>query len=356
MAPPPPPPTEAVLPGGGGSALADGRLGYGSKLTHAAAGRSSTTRDQRGGDTRPHPHTTGAHPQRHRAAKTPIPASTARPNPNTGHEHRQRRPATAVAPAGATQTPIDPPTRAHPDLTLDDAYAIQAAWVDLQVANGAEIRGHKIGLTSRAMQQAMNIDEPDFGALLDYMFLPSGGSIVAADYLDPKIEVEFAFVLSDALVPHDLGRDLTPDDVYAATEYIVPALELIDARSHRVHPDDGRTRTVRDTISDNAANAGIVVGSEQIGVESARNGDLRWAGAICSRNGIVEETGLGAGVLDDPVTAVLWLVRRLARYGQGLAAGEVVLSGSFVRPIEAPPGSLFEADFGAFGSVAVGFD
>jgi len=111
MAPPPPPPTEAVLPGGGDSALADGRLGYGSELTHAAAGRSSTTRDQRGGDTRPHLHTTGAHPQRHCAAKTPIPASTARPNQNTRHEHRRRRPATAAAPAGATHTPIDPPTR-----------------------------------------------------------------------------------------------------------------------------------------------------------------------------------------------------------------------------------------------------
>ena len=249
--------------------------------------------------------------------------------------------------ARTTATPIDPVTRSHPDITLDDAYAIQAAWVDLQVANGATIRGHKIGLTSRAMQQAMKIDEPDFGALLDYMFIPSGGSIVAADHLDPKIEVEFAFVLSHDLVPHDLGRDLTPDDVYAATDHIVPALELIDARSYRVHPDDGRTRTVLDTISDNAADAGIVVGSENVSVDDARNGELRWAGAICYRNGVVEETGLGAGVLDDPVLGVVWLANRLHRIGIPLEAGETILAGSFTRPVDCRAGDEFVVDFGS---------
>ena len=253
--------------------------------------------------------------------------------------------------ARATATPIDPVTRAHPDITLEDAYAIQAAWIDLQVDNGAVVQGHKIGLTSRAMQMAMNIDEPDFGALLDYMFIPSGGSIVAAHYLDPKIEVEFAFVLSNDLVPHDLGRDLTPDDVYAATDHIVPALELIDARSYRVHPDDGRTRTVRDTISDNAANAGIVVGSERVSPDEARRGDLRWAGAICSRNGVVEETGLGAGVLDDPVMGIVWLANRLQRIGIPLEAGETILAGSFTRPVDCRAGDEFVVDFGRLGRI-----
>lgn len=251
--------------------------------------------------------------------------------------------------ARATATSIDPVTRAHPDITLDDAYAIQAEWIALQVANGAVVQGHKIGLTSRAMQMAMNIDEPDFGALLDYMFLPSGSSIAVADYLDPKIEVEFAFVLSSDLVPHDLGRDLTPDDVYAATDHVVPALELIDARSHRKHPDDGRTRTVRDTISDNAANAGIVVGTEHVSVDSARNGDLRWAGAICSRNGVVEETGLGAGVLDDPVMGIVWLANRLQWLGITLVAGETILAGSFTRPVDCRAGDHFSVDFGYLG-------
>lgn len=253
--------------------------------------------------------------------------------------------------ARVTAVPCDPVTRRFPDITLEDAYAIQAAWIDLQVADGAVIRGHKIGLTSRAMQMAMNINEPDFGALLDHMFIPNGGSIAAADHLDPKIEVEFAFVLSQDLVPHQLGRDLTTDDVYAATSHIVPALELIDARSHRVHPDDGRTRTVRDTIADNAANSGIVVGSEQVSVDEARNGDLRWAGAIAYRNGVVEETGLGAGVLDDPAMGIVWLANRLQRLGIALVAGETILAGSFTRPMDCRPGDHFRVDFGYLGTL-----
>ena len=125
-------------------------------------------------------------------------------------------------------------TLEYPDMTLDDAYACQEAWTDLQVANGAIVRGHKIGLTSRAMQHAMNIDEPDFGVLFDYMFFESGAILMAADYLDPKLEVELAFVLGRPLG----GPDVTVDDVRVATERIVPALELIDSRSHRVDPDD----------------------------------------------------------------------------------------------------------------------
>jgi len=246
---------------------------------------------------------------------------------------------------------IDPVTRAHPDITLEDAYAIQAAWIELQVNNGSIVRGHKIGLTSRAMQMAMKIDEPDFGALFDYMFIRSGGEIAADDYMDPKLEVEFAFVLRDHLVPHGLGRDLTPADVYAATDYIVPALELIDARSYRMHPDDGRTRTVRDTISDNAANAGIVLGSERVSIDEARRGDLRWAGAICSRNGVVEETGLGAGVLNDPVVGIVWLAYRLQRIGVPLTAGETILAGSFTRPVDCRAGDEFVVDFGRLGCI-----
>ncbi len=253
--------------------------------------------------------------------------------------------------ARVTAIATDPVTRRYPDMTLDDAYAIQAAWIELQVAGGATVKGHKIGLTSRAMQQAMKIDEPDFGALLDDMFIPSSGSIVAAQHLDPKLEVEFAFVLRDALVPSGLDRDLTADDVYGATDYVVPALELIDARSHRVHPDDGRTRTVRDTISDNAANSGIIVGSEQISVDEARNGDLRWAGAICYRNGVVEETGLGAGVLDDPVMGIVWLANRLQTLGIALDAGETILAGSFTRPVDCRAGDEFVVDFGYLGTI-----
>jgi len=240
--------------------------------------------------------------------------------------------------------PIDPPSRSRPDMTLDDAYAIQHAWIDLQVNRGAVVRGRKIGLTSRAMQQAMKIDEPDFGALLDYMFLPSGGSIRAADHLDPKLEVELAFVLRDDL---DLA-DPTADDVYAATEHVVPALELIDARSYRVHPVDGATRTVKDTISDNAADSGIVLGDHAV---RPRERDLKRVGAVMSRNGTVEETGLAAGVLGDPVLGVVWLARRLHGLGIPLRAGETVLAGSFTRPVDCRAGDEFVVDYGDLGVV-----
>ena len=246
--------------------------------------------------------------------------------------------------ARRTAEPIDPPSREHPAMTLDDAYAIQAAWVDLQVAAGAEVRGHKVGLTSRAMQHAMRIDEPDFGALLDHMFMASGDGIRASDHLDPKIEVELAFVL---------GADLdvagpSADDVLAATEYVVPALELIDARSHRVHPVDGRTRTVQDTISDNAANCGVIVGATHIDPIAV---DLRWVGATLERNGVVEETGLAAGVLGDPVLGVVWLADRLHGLGIPLRAGELVLAGSFTRPVDCRPGDEFVADYGPHGTI-----
>jgi 2-oxo-hept-3-ene-1,7-dioate hydratase len=257
--------------------------------------------------------------------------------------------------ARRTATPIDPVTRHHPDMTLDDAYAIQAAWVDLQVADGATVRGHKIGLTSRAMQQAMQIDEPDFGALLDHMFVADGATLSAADHIDPKIEVEFAFVLDRPLVAHEVTGEVTVDDVYAATAHIVPALELIDARSHRVHPLDGRPRTVRDTIADNAANSGIVVGDRTVSVADAREGRLRWAGAICTRNGVVEETGLGAGVLNDPVMGVVWLANRLRGIGIPLDAGETILAGSFTRPIDCRAGDHIEADFGDLGVITLDF-
>jgi 2-oxo-hept-3-ene-1,7-dioate hydratase len=257
--------------------------------------------------------------------------------------------ASAHEQARRTVVPIDPVTRAFPDMTLDDAYAVQAAWIDLQIGDGAQVRGHKIGLTSRAMQMAMKIDEPDFGALFDYMFIESGATISAAAYLDPKIEVEFAFVLGERLD----RAGVTAADVYAATDHIVPALELIDARSHRVHPLDGRARTVRDTISDNAADAGIVVGDERIFPTDAVRGALRWAGAICTRNGIVEETGLGAGVLGDPVTGIVWLANRLNGLGIAMEAGETVLAGSFTRPVDCRAGDDFHVDFGRFGALTL---
>jgi 2-oxo-hept-3-ene-1,7-dioate hydratase len=244
--------------------------------------------------------------------------------------------------------PLKRATFDHPDMTIDDAYACQRAWVDAQISHGAKRAGHKIGLTSRAMQQAMNIDEPDFGTLLDYMMYESGVVLSAADYLDPRIEVELSFVLGDRLS----GTNLTAAAVLAATEWIVPAFELIDARSHRTDPDDGVTRGVCDTIADNAACAGVIMGGQRV---KPGDFDLRWVAAILKRNGVVEETGVAAGVLDDPVRGVVWLADRLARYGVALEPGEVVLAGSFTRPVPCNAGDVFEADFHELGIVTCRF-
>jgi 2-oxo-hept-3-ene-1,7-dioate hydratase len=236
----------------------------------------------------------------------------------------------------------------YPGITLDDAYAVQAALVAQKQAAGARRIGWKIGLTSRAMQQALAIDTPDSGVLLDDMLFPDGATIPPGRFIQPRIEAEIAFVMQAPLS----GAFVTRDEVLAATGHVAPALEILDTRILRADPASGQPRRIFDTVSDNAANAGIVLGAERHVVEAV---DLRWIGAIVSRDGVVEETGLGAGVLDDPVTGILWLVHRLARYGQGIAAGEVLLSGSFIRPVEAPPGSRFHADFGPFGHVTLNF-
>lgn len=240
-------------------------------------------------------------------------------------------------------------SKLYPDITLDDAYAIQAALVQRKIHAGAKQIGWKIGLTSRAMQQALNIETPDSGVLLDDMLFANGASIGKNRFIQPRIEAEIAFVMHAPLK----GQGLTRDDVLAATSFVAPALEILDTRILRADPETGQARKIFDTVSDNAANAGIVLGNERHSVEAF---DLRWVGAIVKRNGIVEETGLGAGVLNDPVTGILWLVERLALYGQGIEPGEILLSGSFIRPIEAVPGSDFHADFGPFGTVSLIFE
>jgi len=235
------------------------------------------------------------------------------------------------------------------EMTLDDAYAVQNALVARKIAAGARQIGWKIGLTSRAMQQALNITTPDSGVLLDDMLFQTGGRVPKGRFIQPRIEAEIAFVMGADLQ----GADVTRGDVIAATDYVAPSLEILDTRILRADPATGQARVITDTVSDNAANAGVVLGAERHSVDAL---DLRWVGAIVARDDVVEETGLGAGVLNDPITGIVWLVHRLARYGGGLSAGDIVLSGSFIRPLEAPSGSSFAADFGPFGRVDLGFD
>lgn len=253
------------------------------------------------------------------------------------HDHARR-----------TATPISAPTLELPAMDLDDAYAVQEAWMALEVANGKRVVGHKIGLTSQAMQQQMQIDEPDFGVLLDDMVFADGCDLPTARFIDPRIEVEVAFVLGRRLE----GPNVTMLDVLSATEYVLPALELIDARSHRVDPVTKRARTVRDTIADNAADAGIITGGRPM---RPMDVDLRWVGAIMSRNGIVEETGLAAGVLNHPANGVAWLVKKYAPLGRALEPGQVVLGGSFTRAVAARAGDTFSVDFGPMGTVSCHF-
>ncbi|MBX3530102.1 MAG: 2-oxo-hepta-3-ene-1,7-dioic acid hydratase [Rhizobiaceae bacterium] len=238
---------------------------------------------------------------------------------------------------------------AHAGMDMDDAYAVQAAWMELKRAAGRRIIGRKIGLTSKAMQQALNIDIPDSGILLDDMLFADGATVPAGRFIQPRIEAEIAFVMKAPL----RGPGVTPADVIAATDYVQPSLEILDTRILRVDPETKKTRTVFDTIADNAANAGIVLGGRRLKPGEA---DLRWMGAIVSRNGEVEETGLGAGVLDDPALSMAWLANRLAQYGDQIHASEIVLSGSFIRPVECPPGSKIVADFGPYGTVSCDFE
>lgn len=238
---------------------------------------------------------------------------------------------------------------AYPGMTLDDAYAVQAALVAQKLAQGRRKIGWKIGLTSRAMQQALNITTPDSGVLLDDMVFENASTVPEGRFIQPRVEAEIAFVMKSPLA----GRDCTRDDILTATDYVAPSLEILDTRILRADPTAGQARIITDTISDNAANAGIVMGAAQHPVDAF---DLRRVGAILKRDGVVEETGLGAGVLDDPVTSVLWLARRMADYGQQIEAGDIVLSGSFIRPVECPPGTQIHADFADFGTVEISFE
>ncbi|MGI9607074.1 MAG: 2-oxo-hept-4-ene-1,7-dioate hydratase [Acidimicrobiales bacterium] len=256
--------------------------------------------------------------------------------------------ATLLDQAEIDATQIRQTTEVHPHMTIDDAYAIQSAWRERKLARGEAMVGHKIGLTSRAMQQAMNITTPDSGFLTDRMIFPADSELRAADFCDPKLEIELAFVLAEDLA----GSDLSVDHVLDATDHVIPAIELIAARSFRRDPTSGRTRTVLDTIADNAADAGIVTGGTAV---SPREVDLRWVSALGYRNGVIEETGVAAGVLDHPALGIVWLARRYAEQGLTLEAGQTILAGSFTRPIDIRPADEFRFDYGPLGSFTLRF-
>ena len=247
-----------------------------------------------------------------------------------------------------SRVPIEQFSKRFPAMTIEDSYAIQREWMRLQRAAGRRPVGRKIGLTSRAMQIASQITEPDHGTLLDSMLIRDGSEVEAARYLVPRLEVEFAFVLARPLK----GPGVTLFDVLNATDYVTPALELIDARIEQFDRHTKAPRKVLDTIADNAASAGIVLGGRPMRPDAA---DWRWAGALLFKNGVIEESGLGAAVLNHPANGVAWLANKIAPYDEGLAAGEIVLGGSFTRPVACARGDTFHADYGPLGSISVRF-
>jgi 2-oxo-hept-3-ene-1,7-dioate hydratase len=242
---------------------------------------------------------------------------------------------------------VDASTVSHPDMTIHDAYLIQDAWVNTKIKGGKKVIGHKVGLTSRVMQQVMSINEPDFGVLLDDMYFEDGSEIEAGLFLDPRIEVEVAFILSEDIDP----KVSTVEEVLAATEKIVPALELIAARSYRVNPNTGYKRTVRDTISDNAANAGIILGDVSI----PKDAMLCWVPCMMYKNSIIEQSGVSGAILGHPAKSVIWLANKYAEFNRQLKKGDIVLAGSFTAPIIVKAGDKVVADFNQYGKVTCSF-
>ncbi|MEV8467607.1 fumarylacetoacetate hydrolase family protein [Fluviibacterium sp. DFM31] len=229
----------------------------------------------------------------------------------------------------------------YPQIEIEDAYAISREVAAARARAGDRLIGHKVGLTSKAMRAASKINEPDYGHVFASMLIEDDATVAHADFCVPRVEPELTFVLKSPLK----GPGLTLDDVLAATDYVVPSIEIIDARVTE-------PRRIFDTVADNGAAAGLILGARRFRPDEI---DWSWAGALFRRNGEIEETGIAAGVMDHPANAVAWLGNKLATYGGGLEAGHMVLSGSFTRPVWADPGDRLEADFGPLGTVSLSF-
>lgn len=243
--------------------------------------------------------------------------------------------------AEKSKTVIPQLSKTYPELVLSESYEIQRRWTRHHVASGQRVVGHKIGLTSRAMQMASKISEPDYGALLDHMMFRDGEVIPAGRFIKPRLEVELAFVLKQDLS----GPGCNIYDVMTASEVVMPALEIIDYRTEV-------PRAIVDTIADNAATGGVVVGGRPVRPFDV---DIRWVGATLSKNGIIEESGVSAAIMGHPAAGVAWLANKLAAQNEYLRKGQFILGGSFTRPIDIASGDVMQADYGALGGIGVSF-
>lgn len=233
-------------------------------------------------------------------------------------------------------------TRRYAGMTVDDSYAVQRIWHQRGLDAGRSHAGRKIGLTSKVMQVATGIAEPDYGAIFADQVYESGSAVEFDRFSNVRVEVELAFVLGESLEGPDLGIE----DVLAATEYVVPALEILSSRIEL------EGRTIVDTISDNAALGAVVVGEKRTDPASV---DLPWVSAVLYRNESIEESGVAAAVLGHPAMGIAWLAGKLAQHGDRLEAGELVLAGSFTRPMWIERGDAIRADYRDLGVVSCRF-
>lgn len=256
--------------------------------------------------------------------------------------HAQREAVvTSLAKSHATKVQGQRPSEMFPEIEIEDSYAISSMLAERRVSEGARIIGHKIGLTSKAMQASSKIDEPDYGYIFDDLLIENGAKVPFENFCVPRVEPELTFVLKEPLKGPNVGLI----DVMRATEYVVPSIEIIDARVTE-------PRKIFDTVADNGAAAGLVLGGRPMRPDDI---DLRWVGAVFHRNSDIEETGIAAGVLGHPAMAIAWLANKLAPFGTVLEPGHMMLSGSFTRPVWAAKGDTLMADFGPLGTVSVQF-
>jgi len=255
---------------------------------------------------------------------------------------RHRQLADALREAETSRKPIAPLTEQFDDLVIEDAYAIQGINVQRRVDAGARVIGRKVGLTSKPMQQLLGVDEPDYGVLLDDMYVEEGDRVDLVRLIQPRIEAELAFVLDRDLE----GPGVTTANALAAIAGVLPALEIVDSRVV-----DWRIKLI-DTVSDNASCGLLTVGGRLTPVNEV---DLRLIGMALSRNGETIDTGAGAAILGNPARCVAWLANKFATFGASLDAGDIILPGAVHRMVPVRPGDVFRAEFAHIGAVTVVF-
>lgn len=244
--------------------------------------------------------------------------------------------------ADRSKLPIAPLTDTYPGFDVVDAYEVQLLNIARQVDEGAVIRGHKVGLSAKAMQQMLGVHEPDYGHLLDTMFVLEGDAVPISRFCQPRAEIEVAFVLGRPL----RGPGVTVADVVRATDYVLPSIEIVDSRVV-----DWKIK-IADTIADNASSAALVLGARPTRLHDV---DPALVGAVLRKNGEIVETGCSGAVLGNPVTAVAWLANKVAAFGVTLEPGHVIMPGSCTRMVPISAGDTIRADFDVLGSVGVSF-